>query len=457
MQRIPAIQAITTGSVRRTLFILALPVLGEQMLNTLVGLFDTYLAGTVSSAATSAVGLGAYVAWLASMIVMLVGTGTTALVSRRIGEDNTDDASRIANQSVTLGGIVGVLVFALLFSLAPGLAWYAKLAGPAGDITTTYLRIDSLGYVAMSVTIVACAALRGAGDMRTPMVIYTVINTVNIIASLTLVRGLGPFPALGVTGIAIGTVFARTLGACLAIMVLWRGKAGLKLRRSELRVNIDRARRILRIGLPAAADGAVMWAGHVALLRIIAQLAGPPYGQAMFAAHIIAMRVEALTYLPAFAWGTAVATMIGQSIGANQPARAKRAGHEGVFQCGLLSSGIAILFFFGAPTIYAWMSNDEIVRAAGAGPFRLLAVFQPILAMSIVYIGGLRGAGDTRVPFWITLTGIVFVRLPMGYFFGIVCNGGLIGAWAGMCGDMIWRAATSTIRYTGGRWLTTRV
>ena len=148
--------------------------------------------------------------------------------------------------------------------------------------------------------------------------------------------------------------------------------------------------------------------------------------------------------------------MVGQSLGASKPDRAKRTGHEGVLQCGVLAIAIALFFFFGASWLYAQMSTDPEVRAVGVGPFRIVALLQPAMAISIVYIWALRGAGDTRSPLLITLGGIV-IRLGGGYYFGIVLEGGLLGAWIGMFGDMLWRAVASAIRYARGNWLRTEV
>jgi Na+-driven multidrug efflux pump len=289
------------------------------------------------------------------------------------------------------------------------------------------------------------------------MTIFAVINGCNVVASLVLVYGFGPVPAFGVHGIVGGTVAARTIGAMLTVLLLLRGRSGLKLVARALPISWQRTKRILRIGMPAAADGAVMWTGHFLFLRIIANLAANPLGQAYFAAHIIAIRVEAFTYLPATAWAAATATMIGQALGAEDPRRARRAGHEGVLQCALLSILIAAVFFFGAGTIYQLMSTDVLVRSQGIGAFRVLALLQPLLVMSIVYIGGIRGAGDTRFPLLITLTGILVFRLPLGYLFGVVLNGGLLGAWTGMFCDMIWRAIAATAGFVRGKWLTTKV
>ncbi len=448
---------VTVGAVRRTLFILALPVLAEQILNTLVGLVDTYLAGRISPAATSAVGLAAYVGWLASMLVMLIGTGTTALVSRYEGAGDHDRANHFANQSLTLAGLFGIIIFCLIFSLAPWFAKYCRMTGDAYDITVTYLRVDAVGHMMMGPMLVGCAALRGVGNTRTPMMVFAVLNVVNVFASCGLVYGWGPAPKMGVNGIAAGTVIARITGAVVLLAVLYGGRAGLRIRGNELPIVWESARRVLRIGVPAAMDGAIMWSGHFVFLAIISRLAEPPLGEAYFAAHVIAIRVEAFVYLPAVAWAAATAAMIGQSLGAENPRRAMRVGHEGVLQCGLLSVGIATCFFFGARFIFEQMSADPLVQAAGVRPFRVLALLQPFLVVSIVYIGALRGSGDTRFPLLITIVGTILIRVPVGYFFGIDQQWGLLGAWMGMFTDNLWRAGAAATRYASGAWIKTRI
>jgi len=434
-----------------------MPILAEQILNTCVGLFDTFLAGRISAAATSAIGLAAYVDWLASMMLMLVGTGTTALVSRHKGAGDVAEANHFMNQSLILGVGLGFCVMILGLTLAPWFARYCNMTGEAFDITVTFLRIDSIGYVFASLTYVGCASLRGVGDMRTPMLIFATINVVNAVVSSSLVYGWGPFPLLGVNGIVCGTVTARLVGTLLTLSILAAGRSGLKLSLHQLPIAWARTWRILRIGLPAGADGAIMWSGHFLFLAIISRLAADPLGQAYFAAHIVAVRVESFSYLPAMAWAAATASMIGQALGAGDHARARRIGHEAVFQCGLLVSVIATGFVLGAPWIFRVMSADPLVREVGVTPLRFLGLLQPFLMASIVYVGGLRGAGDTRFPLVMTFVGTILIRLPLGYFFGIVLNGGLLGAWAGMFGDNIWRGCAAATRFIRGKWVHTVV
>lgn len=448
---------ILTGPTRRTLFFLALPVLAEQILNTLVGLVDVFLAGQISATATSAVGVAAYVTWLVSMLVMLVGIGASALIARTEGAGHHSEANHFANQAISLAAIFGIGIAIANFLAAPLFARAFNMNGEAFEVTVTYLRIESLGHFFHSITIVASASFRGIGRMKIPMVVFALMNLMNVVCSVTFMYGLGPAPRLGVNGIVTGTVFAQIVGACTIVAILAQGKAGLQLHLRDMMIRLQSAARIMRIGFPAAVDGAVMWTGQFIFLLIIARLAPNPLGEAYLAAHIIAVRFEAFTYLPAVAWGAAVSTMIGQSLGAGDTKRAIHAGNEGVLQCASLACLLGLSYFMGAEIIYRVMSTDPLVQEVGTKPFRFLAILQPLLATSIVYIAGLRGAGDTRYPLLFSIFGAFFIRVPLGYTFGILLEGGLIGAWVGMFGDMIWRALAAVVRYHRGRWIHTKV
>ncbi len=439
------------------MLILALPVLIEQLLSFGVGMVDTYLAA-MSADATTAVGSAAYVGWLASLIISFIATGTTALVSRHWGAGERHTANVVANRSIAMAAVMGVLVFSLVYLGAPLFADMQNMDGETYGIVVRYLRLDGIGLIFTSITLVGAAALRGSGDMRTPMMILGVVNVLNVIVSWTLVHGAGPFPALGIDGIVAGTVVARFSGGMLMLLVLARGRGGLQLHRRELHLQGSEVTRIMRIGLPAAAEGIIMWSGNFLFLMIVARLAGEgEFSKPYFAAHMIGIRVEALTYLPAVAWGHAAATMVGQSLGAGDPRRAYRAGQTAVLQCGLLAAALTLGYYFGAEWIYNVLTHDATVREIGVPAFQFMALFQIPLTMSIIYVLALHGAGETRYPLLFTMIGVILVRVPLGYLCGIVLQGGLIGAWVGMNADVTVRAVLLFVRFTWGGWQTTRV
>lgn len=447
---------LVTGPLRRTLFFLALPVLGEQLLNFLVGFFDVWLSGhlpgELRTDATAAVGVAAYSSWLATLIFSLVGTGTTALISRAWGAGKREEANRIANRSVVLSVMMGLLFLAFILLSARLMVVSMGLDGRAAEIGERFLRIDSIGLIFASISLVIAAAMRGCGDMRTPMWSFAAVNVLNVIFSTGLVYGLGPFPRLGVDGIVTGTVIARSCGGLIFLGWLWHGIKGLTLDVRELRLGGEIIGRILRIGMPAAAEGIVIWIGHVLFLRIISLL-----GQTVFTAHIVGIRVEALTYLPAVAWGAAAATMVGQSLGAGKPERAYQAGQEAALQCSLFGLGITLWFVFGADSIYSMMHQDPTVQEVGSFPFQVVGLFQIPLILSIVYCSALRGGGDTVFPLASAILTTYFVRLPIAWYCVKTLDMGLMGAWMGMNIDMLARGGLATWWYTSRRWIKLRL
>jgi multidrug resistance protein, MATE family len=441
------------GPLPRKIAVLAWPILAEQLLTLGVGLVQTFLAGTLSKEATAAVGTATYMGWLLSLVFALVSTGVMALISRSFGARDLATANRALGQSIVLAAGVGAVVTAAGVLLAAPIAGFLLAAGAARTVATTYLSISALGYLMVGVTMIANAALRACGDTRTPMLATIVVNVVSLGASVTAVLGFGA----GVIAIAVGEVIARTLGAALTLALLAAGRRGLRLRLRTLRPDLAMLTRILRIGVPAAADGVIMTTAQLVFIRIISMTADGEASTATYAAHQIAVRVEAITYAVALACGIATATVAGQYLGADRPRDATRAGHVGAAQGVGVSLVIGLAFVLLADPIYRLMTNDAAVRHVGVPAFRLLAVTQPFVAASQIYLSCLKGVGDTRWPVLATLICGIALRLPLAYLGGVVLRGGLIGAWSGMWADHITRAALAFGRYRHGGWRTLRV
>ena len=453
----PPSQSIVTGGIHATLFALALPALLEQLLTFFVGFYDTYLSGQISAEATNAVGLATYVDWLGGMVFRLVGVGAAALVARHWGAGDIAEANRTTNRALALASVMGVLVSVTLYLAAPIFTDLLGMKGEARHIAIHYLRVDSLCYFFTGFTLVGGAMLRASGDTRTPMLIYAIVSVLNVFAAYSFVYGFGPIPSLGVSGIVTGTVCARVFGGLLIVGGFARGFRGLRLSLREWRLRGETVARILRIGVPAAADGALAWIGIFLFLMVVSRGTSGVADEVALAAHVVGVRIEALTYLPADAWGFAAAAMVGQALGAGDPERARKSGHAAALQCSLLGLFMSVIYFFAARPIYAFMHSNPHVVEVGIPAFKLLALFQIPLVVGTIYVHALRGAGDTRYPLWINLFGIFVVRLPLAYLCGVVLGGGLIGAWIGMCSDLGARAVMAWVRYVRGKWIRTVV
>lgn len=460
------------GPIRSAVFWLALPILGEQVLNAAIAWNDTFLAGRISAMATGAVGFASYVSWLMTMLFAMVSVGATAIVSRAIGGRRGDEASQATNQAFVMSVVVGAAGTLLVWLIAPTFVSLLNLRGDAAALAVTYLRIDAVGYVGASMSFALAACLRGAGDTRTPLKVLGVVNVLNLILSWVLTFGIGPWPGLGVAGIAWGTVLARWIGALGFVGLLQRrsapadsqthsdgrdGYSVLHLSASRMRPDRPMLWRMIRVGAPATLDGLLSFSGHFVFMSIVNRVPSAFPVEVMYAAHIIGIRIESLSYLPANAYMHAASTLVGQNLGAEQPDRARRCANDAVRQTMVMMCASAMVLYFGAEMMYRLLSTSPDVWACGVPALKVLAFFQFVLGPLIVLIGALRGAGDTRVPILITFAGMALVRIPGALFGGFVLQWGLLGAWLGMFADLTVRAVLMIWRFRSGRWAKIKV
>ncbi len=448
-----AVSPLVTGNIRRQLFQLALPTLGEQLLGSMVTIVDAWLAGHLSRDAVNAVGFSVYISWLVWMVFTAIGAGATAVVARAIGAGRKGEARTAVSQAIGVAVMAGAVAMVLIVSSAPLIAWLVwGNQGPATPMRQ-FLQIEAIGHVFVSVTAIGIGCMRASGDTRMPLKIMGLVNLWNVATATTLVRGLG----WGVQGIAAGTASARAVGGLLTLAVLLSRRTKVRLTFARMWPQAPWIRRLVRIGLPAALESGSFWIVQVIFVTIIKHTQGLYSGEVNFAAHVIGLRVESLSYMPANAWAFAGGALMGQCLGAGLPDRARRVGLEACLQGGLLITLMGFVYFFAPGFIFRQFTNDAEVIAAGIPAMKLLAFLQPFLAIWIIMGGCLRGSGDTRGPFVVTLLSGFFVRLPLGYLGGIYWGGGLVGAWIGMCADVAVRCCLYSLRFWRGGWQKVKV
>lgn len=429
---------------------LALPAVGEQLLNMTVGLVDTFMVGHLGASAVAAVGLSNQAVMLATTFFAALATGVTALVARHTGAREPQGANRILHQGYLIGAAIGVIASVVAVSLAGPIM--TALRAPADVMApgAAYLRIASLPFVLAAWLFIGNAALRGAGDTRTPMLVMLVVNLVNVAVAYLFIFGPGPFPTLGVAGSAVGAATGRGVGGLLVTYLLWRGRAGLKLRLAALVPDVTQLKRIANIGLPAGAEMLMMRLGMTIYVTTVAAL-----GTKAYAAHQLALQGESLAFMPGFGFSVAAVTLVGQGLGAGDPDRARADAFRARRIALILMSAMGVLFFFFAgPIIDIFIDDPEVVRL-GIWPLRLVAFSQPALATMMVLAGGLRGAGDTRATLVITAAGLWLVRLPLAFL--LTGPLGLLGAWIAMGVDLNLRGLGMWLRFRSGKWAGIRV
>ncbi len=440
------------AAIARDVLVLALPAVGEQMLNMTVGIVNTFLVGHLSAAALTGVGLSTQLIMMTIALVAAVTTGSTALIARAIGARDLHTANRVLGQSMLLGGIVGVIATAL----GVGFAYQAlHLMGARGDalaLGTAYLRIVSLTFLLSTLMFVGNACLRGAGDTRTPLRIMMLVNGLNIFVAWVLINGSFGLPRLGVVGAALGAAAGRSIGGLLVLWILFHGRSGLRLQRLPWVLNFPTIRRILHVGLPSGAEQLLLRLGQISFARIVAAL-----GTTAYAAHAVALNTESLSFMPGFGFAVAATTLVGQGLGARDDRLAERYGYVSYALGAAVMGLMGVIFILFARPLVSIFTDDAEVIALATGPLRLIGFVQPMLAAMMIFAGALRGAGDTRAPMLITGAALWLVRVPLGALFVLVLGWGLQGAWTVMAIDLSLRGACNYLRFRGGRWKTVKV
>ncbi|MGC8839358.1 MAG: MATE family efflux transporter [Anaerolineae bacterium] len=427
---------------------LAWPAIVEQLLNMMVGLVNVYLVGHLGATALAAVGLGDQVVMLFSVLFSAVAVGTTAIVARHVGAEERPLADLVGSQSILLAVAMGGMSALGTALLAEPLLW---LLGAAPDVVAagaTYLRIVSATMLLMSVLFVGNAALRGAGDTLTPMLVMLGINGVNVVVAYALVNGAAGLPRLGVAGSAVGAATARGLGGLVVVLLLLRRNAAVRLLPRFLwRPVGHHLLRVLAVGLPTAAEQFSLRLAQLLFASLVARL-----GTAAYAGHQVALTLSSLSYMPGWGFSVASTTMVGQELGAQRP--------EGAEQSALLASrlntfvmaAMGALLFLGARPLAAAFTNDpEVVRQATIA-IRVSAIGQPLLGISFVLAGALRGAGDTRPVLYITTIALWLVRLPLAYLLTTTVSLGLVGVWTAANLDWLVRSGLLWLWFRRGRW-----
>ncbi|HHT43679.1 MAG TPA: MATE family efflux transporter [Firmicutes bacterium] len=435
--------------LRARILRLAWPAIVENLLHTMVGIVDTAMVGRLGAAALASVGLGNQINQLGLTVFSALATGSTALVARHIGAEEPERARDVARQSLILGLFVSGTVMIVFLSLARVLlGWLFRRSEAAVlDAASGYVRIIAVAMILNYFLIVINAILRGAGDTKTPMQITALVNVVNIIGNTIFIYGVGPVPALGVAGAALGTAVAQAVGGVLALRVLFRSEL-LKIRITDsFRPDLTIIRRIANIGVPAGVEQGMMRVGQLFYTMIISSL-----GTVSYAAHQVALNAESLSFMPGAGFATASTTLVGQNLGAQRLDDAERAGRITRNVGAAVMSAMGLVFLLIPEPIVRIFSSDPEVVALAVACLRLVGIAQPSLAIWMILAGGLRGAGDTKAIMKMVMVSFLGVRVSMAYLLAIRLELGLIGAWIAMVLDLFLRSVLIQWRFNKGKW-----
>jgi putative MATE family efflux protein len=413
------------SALRRRVLSLAWPVIGENVLETLLGIVDTMLVAGLGTAAVAGVGSGLQIMFFVLAALAALSIGSSVLVAQAIGAQRPEEASHLARQSLVWSVLISVplALFGLYFA-APLIGVFG-MAADVSRIGTNTLRVTMGTVVVVVALIIGGGVLRGAGDSRTPMIVTGIANIVNALLAYGLIYGHAGLPALGAVGSSWATFFARALALALLLRALWKGRNGITISgRFGWRPDLTVARRILGLGVPASIEQLLMASAFLVLTILVARL-----GTDTLAAQRISMSALSFSFLPGFGFGIAATALVGQSVGARRPDAARGVARIATTWAVLWMSLIgAAMFLFAEPVMRQFTAQADVVRIGAAG-LRVVALTQPFWAIGIVQSGALRGTGDTRFPLMIGSVGI-WSAVGLVWLILHLWGGGLPAVWS---------------------------
>ena len=412
-------------SARRRVFDLAWPVIGENFLETMLGIVDTLMVAQLGTAAIAGVGTSLQVMFFIIAALSALSVGSNVLVAQAFGARKLADASRLARQTILWSVLLSVPLALLGFFFAAPVIGIFGVEPDVAQIGVEYLQVTMATVVVIIVLFIGGGALRGVGDSQTPMRVTALANIVNIFLTYALIFGVAGLPGMGAVGSAWGSFLSRLLAMALLLRVMWRGKQGVSIAGpGSWLPDLQVAASVLRIGVPAALEQLLTSAAFTIMTMIVASL-----GTTALAAHRIAFNALSLSFLPGFGFGIAATALVGQSVGAQEPEEGAAATSIASWWAVLWMAIMgAISFVFATPIMRLFSQDAEVVRL-GVAAIRAVALAQPFWAMIFVQSGALRGLGNTTFPLRANTTGI-WLTMGLAWLAVTYFNGGISHVWS---------------------------
>ena len=445
----------------KLVLMLAWPSIIEQLLHTAVNYVDTAMVGSIGTYATAAIGVCQSTIFLLMGVMNATGLGFSVMVARKIGEGNYDEARTILRQSMLAVVVVGLSLTLLVeLILAPNLPRWMGAEPDVLPHAITYFRVIGANYLLNTGMIMATNMLRCMGDTKTPLKFNILTNLINVVGNFLLIYPtrqltLGsltftmPGAGWGVGGAAGATALSTAFSAVCLLSVLFRRKGPLQISlRDDYKPRPDILKQAFHLGVPSFLERAVISGGQIVSTAMISGL-----GTAALAAHQLANSGESLCYMPIFGFSIAATTLVAQNLGAGDKERAFKQGAWSTWMSVAVMCTASAIMFALAPNIIDLFSNDAAVIALGGRVLRIEAFAEPFFAIATVVAGVLRGAGDTRWPFYISLAGMWLMRVPIAFVLINLFDWGLEAIWVGMAVDLFVRGVLCLWRFYKRTWV----
>ena len=445
-------QDFTTGSIRKAVFMLSIPMILEMLMESIFAIVDIFYVSKVSVNAVATIGLTESVITLVYAVAIGLSMAATAIVARRIGEKDKEGASQAAVQVIGLGILVATII-SIVGMIYP--KEILLLMGGEPDLISEgygYTQILLGGNVTIMLLFLINAIFRGAGDASIAMWALVLSNGLNIILDPLFIFGFGPIPAYGVKGAAIATTIGRGSAVIFQLAVLFYGWSKIKIGIKDLVFRIAVMLNLIKVSLGGIGQFLIGTSSWVFLMRIMSE-----FGSEVLAGYTIAIRVIMFTMMPAWGMSNAAATLVGQNLGAQKPERAE----QSVWKTGKFSAyfmGIVSVFYLiFAPQIIAWFTPEAKVIENGALCLRIIAAGYIFYGYGMVIINSFNGAGDTKTPTWINFICFWLFQLPFAYLMALTFNFGPLGVFIAITLAEVLITVIGVIWFKKGYWKTVKV
>lgn len=438
---------ITTGSLDKAIFMLAVPMVFEMFMESLFAVVDAFFVARVSVDAVAAVGMTESCLTIVYSLAWGMSMGVTALVARRIGEDNKQGAADGAMQAIILG-----VLFSVVISLV-GIFYSEKLlmlmgASPAVIKTGLgYTQWMLGGNIVIMLLFLINGIYRGAGDAAIAMRALWISNGINIILDPLLIFGIGPFPAMGVEGAAISTTIGRGVGVCYQLYHLLNGSGKVQLLVSRIKIQWDVIAKIINLSAGGTAQFVIASASWIFLMKIISS-----FGSEAVAGYTLAIRVIVFTILPSWGMANAAATMVGQNLGAGQPQRAEQAVYRTGFFNVIFMTTVTIIFLLFAESLIRFFTQDDLVIEYGTLCLQIVSLGYVFYGYGMIMAQAFNGAGDTRTPTILNFFAFWCFQIPFAYFLAVHLDMQATGVFTAIVVAESLLAMAAVIIFKRGKW-----
>ena len=404
-------QDYTTGSIRRAVFMLAVPMILEMMMESVFAVVDLYFVGHLpdSNHAISTVGLTESVLTIIYSLAIGVSMAATAMVARRIGEKDPDAAAKAGMQALWVAMFITVLISIPGYIFAADILRLMGAEPETVAMGTTYTRIMMAGSIVIMLLFLINGIFRGAGDAAMAMKSLWLANICNIILCPILIRGFGPIPAFGLTGAAMATTIGRGIGVVYQLYHLFHGTNQMKLSVRHIKFDWAIIKSLVGIASPGTLQFIIGSCSWIVLARLVAETG---HSEAS-AGYQTAIRIVIFFLLPAWGMSNAAATLVGQNLGARQPERAESSVIATAKYNTIFMALVSVLFLSAAGPIVSLFTNEPAVRQIAVQALRIISFGYIFYGIGMVMANAFNGAGDTWTPTIINLFGFWVFQIPL--------------------------------------------